>query len=470
VSWVSALRNHNPAGMPAHGVSLREAFWVWLRVGLLSFGGPAGQIAAMHRIVIEEKRWITEARFRHALDYCMLLPGAEAQKLATYIGWLMHRTIGGIMAGGLFVVPGVVFLMGLSYLYAAWGKVPIIVALFFGLKSTVLVIVLGSVVRIARCALCNPIMIGLATVTLIATLFFRTPFPLIVLAAAAVGIIASMNGLLTIQRGTATAQEGGGIGKTAITDSLIGDKLPEHAQPTVARALGISVVCFALWLAPIDVVVAKFGETNSLSQIAVFFSGIALVTFGDPYAVIAYVGQVMDTAGVLKPEEMLDGLGMVETTPGPLVMIFQFTGFMAAYRHPGVLPPMVAGTLGGLLATWVTFIPCFVWVFLGAPFIETLRSNKALSAALSAIAAAAVGVVLSLAIWFAIHTVFRETVSIRAFPFAFDAPQISSVDLWALALSGAAAIAIFWFRVGTIPTLVGSCAAGMIMFLLGVLS
>ena len=467
MSRVSALRD---ADVPAHGVSLREAFWVWLRVGVLSFGGPAGQIAVMHRIVVEEKRWISEARFLHALDYCMLLPGAEAQKLATYIGLLMHRTIGGIMAGGLFVVPGAVFLMGLSCLYAAWGKVPIIVALFFGLKSAVLMIVLGSVIRIGRCALNNAIMVGLAAVASIATFFFRTPFPLIVFAAAAIGIIASMHGLIATQRGTAAEREGGGIGKTAMTDSLIGDKLPEHARPTVLRALGSSIICFALLLMPVDVIVAKFGETNVFSQIAVFFSGITLVTFGDPYAVIAYVAQTMDSAGVLKPEEILDGLGMVETTPAPLIMVFQYMGFMAAYRHPGALSPMVAGALGGLLVTWVTFIPCFVWVFLGAPFIETLRSNKALSAALSAIGAAAVGVVLSLAVWFAIHTVFRETAPIRAFPFAFDMPQTSSIDLWALALSVAAAIALFWFRVGTIPTLVGSGAAGMIVFLLGGIS
>ena len=210
MSRVSALRD---ADVPAHGVSLREAFWVWLRVGVLSFGGPAGQIAVMHRIVVEEKRWISEARFLHALDYCMLLPGAEAQKLATYIGLLMHRTIGGIMAGGLFVVPGAVFLMGLSCLYAAWGKVPIIVALFFGLKSAVLVIVLGSVIWIGRCALNSAIMVGLAAVASIATFFFRTPFPLIILAAAAIGIIASMHGLIATQRGTVAEREGGGIGK-----------------------------------------------------------------------------------------------------------------------------------------------------------------------------------------------------------------------------------------------------------------
>jgi chromate transporter len=268
-------------------VSLREAFWVWLRVGLLSFGGPAGQIAVMHRIVIEEKRWISEARFLHALEYCMLLPGAEAQKLATYIGWLMHRTTGGIMAGSLFVVPGVLLLTGLSCLYAAWGKQPIVVALFYGLKSAVLVIVLASVIRIGRCTLNTSIMVALAVVASIATFFFRTPFPLIVFAAAVIGIIASMNGLITTQRRTAAEPEGGGIGKAAGTDSLIGDRLPEHARPTVLWALGISIVCFALLLVPIDVIVAKFGATNAFSQIAVFFSGIAFVTLGDPYAVIA---------------------------------------------------------------------------------------------------------------------------------------------------------------------------------------
>jgi chromate transporter len=455
---------------PHHGVSLREAFWVWLRVALLSFGGPAGQIAVMHRILVEEKRWISESRFLHALNYCMLLPGPEAQQLATYIGWLMHRTLGGIMAGGLFVVPGIISIMALSYVYAGWGQVPIIVALFFGLKAAVLSIVLQAVYRIGKRALKNAVTITLAAVAFIGIFFFNIPFPIIVFGAAFIGFVAGISGLTAFlsDNGHAPAHA---TGKAAVVESLLGDELPAHARPTVARALGGSLVWLALWLTPVAVVYVSLGESNVFSQISLFFSKMALVTFGGAYAVLAYVAQqAVETYGWLKPGEMLDGLGMAETTPGPLIMVLQFVGFMAAYRAPGTLSPMVAGTLGGLLATWVTFTPCFLWIFLGAPFIEKLRGNKALNGAMSAITAAVVGVVLNLSVWFAIHTVFRETVPVHAFPFWFDGPKLMSIDLWALALSVATAIAIFRFKVGMIPTLVGSCVAGMMLYLLGVLS
>jgi chromate transporter len=453
---------------PHHGVSLREAFWVWLRVALLSFGGPAGQIAVMHRILVEEKRWISESRFLHALNYCMLLPGPEAQQLATYIGWLMHRTLGGIMAGGLFVVPGIISIMALSYLYAGWGQVPIIVALFFGLKAAVLSIVLQAVYRIGKRALKNAVTITLAAAAFIGIFFFNIPFPIIVFGAAFIGFVAGISGLTAFlsDNGHAPAHA-----TAAGVESLLGDELPAHARPTVARALGGSLVWLALWLAPVALVYVSLGESNVFSQISLFFSKMALVTFGGAYAVLAYVAQqAVGTYGWLKPGEMLDGLGMAETTPGPLIMVLQFVGFMAAYRAPGTLSPMVAGTLGGLLATWVTFTPCFLWIFLGAPFIEQLRGNKSLNGAMSAITAAVVGVVLNLSIWFAIHTVFRETVPVRAFPFWFDGPKLMSIDLWALALSVAAAIAIFRFKVGMIPTLVGSCVSGMMLYLVGVLS
>ena len=455
---------------PHHGVSLREAFWVWLRVALLSFGGPAGQIAVMHRILVEEKRWISESRFLHALNYCMLLPGPEAQQLATYIGWLMHRTLGGIMAGGLFVVPGIISIMALSYVYAGWGQVPIIVALFFGLKAAVLSIVLQAVYRTGKRALKNAVTITLAAVAFIGIFFFNIPFPIIVFGAAFIGFVAGISGLTAFlsDNGHAPAHA---TGKAAVVESLLGDELPAHARPTVARALGGSLVWLALWLTPVAVVYVSLGESNVFSQISLFFSKMALVTFGGAYAVLAYVAQqAVETYGWLKPGEMLDGLGMAETTPGPLIMVLQFVGFMAAYRAPGTLSPMVAGTLGGLLATWVTFTPCFLWIFLGAPFIEKLRGNKALNGAMSAITAAVVGVVLNLSVWFAIHTVFRETVPVHAFPFWFDGPKLMSIDLWALALSVATAIAIFRFKVGMIPTLVGSCVAGMMLYLLGVLS
>jgi chromate transporter len=454
---------------PSHGVSLREAFWTWVRVAALSFGGPAGQIAVMHRILVEEKRWVSEERFLHALNYCMLLPGPEAQQLATYIGWLMHRTLGGIIAGGLFILPGVAAIMGLSYIYAAWGNVPIVVALFFGLKAAVLAIVVEAVVRIGKRALKNRILIGLAVAAFIGIFFLNVPFPIIIFAAALIGFVGG--GL-----GIAAFRGGGGHGpvKTkdpeAVVDSLLGEQLPEHAKPSVVRALKVSAVWLALWLVPVAALLWAFGGSNVFSEIAVFFSKMAMVTFGGAYAVLAYVAQqAVEQYGWLKPGEMLDGLGMAETTPGPLIMVLQFVGFMAAFRDPGGLSPMLAGTLGGLLATWVTFTPCFLWIFLGAPFIETLRGNTALSAALYAITAAVVGVILNLAVWFAVHTVFRQTTPVRAFPLSFDAPVLSSVDIWALALSVAAALAIFRFKAGMIQTLAACCAAGIALHLAGLI-
>ena len=451
-----------------HGVSLRDALEVWLRVASLSFGGPAGQIAVMHRILVEEKRWISEQRFLHALNYCMLLPGPEAQQLATYIGWLMHRTLGGIIAGGFFVVPGIISIMALSYVYAAWGNVPVIVALFFGLKAAVLAIVVEAVVRIGKRALKNDVMIALAAIAFVGIFFFNVPFPIIVFGAAIIGFVAGLMGLAEFE---ASAGHAADKGKPAVVDDMLGEGIPEHTRPTVASALAVSAIWLALWLIPVIALLVTLGRGNVFSEIAVFFSKMAVVTFGGAYAVLAYVAQqAVENYGWLKPGEMLDGLGMAETTPGPLIMVLQFVGFMAAYRDPGSLAPMMAGTLSGLLATWVTFIPCFLWIFLGAPFVETLRGNKALNAALSAITAAVVGVVLNLAIWFAIHSVFRETVPVHAFPLSFDAPRLASVDWLALALTIAAAVAIFRFKIGMIATLAACCGTGIALFLLGVLS
>ena len=445
-------------------VSLRQAFRVWLRVAGLSFGGPAGQIAVMHRILVEEKNWISEGRFLHALNYCMLLPGPEAQQLATYIGWLIHRTFGGLMAGGLFILPGVIAIMGLSYVYAAFGNVPIIAALFFGLKAAVLAVVLDAVIKIGKRALANWIMMTLAALAFVAIFFFSLPFPLIVLCAGLIGFLGSWAG--------SDAFKSGGHGNTkdnkAVIDSSLDQEIPEHARPNLRRAVIVAAVWLTLWLVPVVALVLTLGSENVFSQIAIFFSKMAVVTFGGAYAVLAYVAQqAVEQYHWLKPGEMLDGLGMAETTPGPLIMVLQFVGFMAAYRDPGVLNPMLAGTLGGLLATWVTFVPCFLWIFLGAPFIEALRSNKALSAALSEITAAVVGVILNLAIWFAVHTIFAQAKPIRSKGLAFDAPVLASVNIAALALSIAAAIALFYFRVGMLTTLAASSAAGIALFLLG---
>jgi chromate transporter len=467
-STVSRLRRHRE--VPSHGVSLREAFRVWARVAMLSFGGPAGQIAVMHRIIVEEKRWIGENRFLHALNYCMLLPGPEAQQLATYIGWLMHRTLGGLIAGVLFVVPGVISIMALSIVYALFGKVGIVSALFFGLKAAVLAVVLQAVVRIGSKALKNRIMVGLAAAAFIAIFFLGVPFPMIVLTAGIIGFVGGRAGMPAFQVGGGHGAAKGGK-HVADTDALLGEELPAHARPTIARALWVSVICLALWLVPVAALLVTLGPDNVFSRIATFFSTMAVVTFGGAYAVLAYVAQqAVENYGWLQPGEMLDGLGMAETTPGPLIMVLQFVGFMGAFRDPGTLSPLAAGMLGGLLATWVTFVPCFLFIFLGAPFIEALRGNQALHGALSAITAAVVGVVLNLAIWFAIHTVFRETWPMHGWGLSFDAPVLASVDPWALLLSAAAVVAMFRFKAGMIPTLAACSAAGIVLYVTGMIS
>ncbi|MCS3503521.1 chromate transporter [Bradyrhizobium japonicum] len=458
-------RNLQAGADAGHGISFAEAFRVWLRVACLSFGGPAGQIAVMHRILVEEKNWISEGRFLHALNYCMLLPGPEAQQLATYVGWLMHRTAGGLMAGGLFILPGIIAIMGLSYIYAAFGNVSFVEALFFGLKAAVLAIVIEAVVRIGKRALKNRIMIALAAIAFVAIFFFAVPFPIIIIAAGVIGYVGARAGRPEF----APAGHGHG-GSTAAIDSMLGEAVPEHVRPNTARAIRVGALWLALWLVPVVALLWILGQASVFSQIALFFSKMALVTFGGAYAVLAYVAQqAVEHYHWLKPHEMLDGLGMAETTPGPLIMVLQFVGFMAAYRDPGGLSPMLAATLGGLLATWVTFTPCFLWIFVGAPYIERLRGNPGLAGALGAITAAVVGVILNLSIWFALHTLFRETVPVHAFPFAFDRPVPTSVDVPALVLSIAAATAIFRFKLGMLTVLAGSCAAGVALRLVGVI-
>ena len=458
-------RNVQAGADAGHGVSFNEAFRVWLRVASLSFGGPAGQIAVMHRILVEEKKWISEGRFLHALNYCMLLPGPEAQQLATYVGWLMHRTAGGLMAGGLFILPGIIAIMGLSYIYAAFGNVSFVEALFFGLKAAVLAIVVEAVVRVGKRALKNRIMIALAAAAFVAIFFFAVPFPIIIIAAGIIGYAGARSG-----RPEFAPAGHGPAGSGAVIDSMLGDAVPAHVRPNTARAIRLSALWLALWLVPVIALLVLVGQANVFSQIALFFSKMALVTFGGAYAVLAYVAQqAVEHYHWLKPHEMLDGLGMAETTPGPLIMVLQFVGFMAAYRDPGGLSPMLAATLGGLLATWVTFTPCFLWIFVGAPYIERLRGNIGLAGALSAITAAVVGVILNLSIWFALHTLFRETVPVHAFPLNFDRPVLTSVDVPALLLAIAAATAIFRFKLGMLTVLAGSCAAGLALRLAAVI-
>jgi chromate transporter len=448
----------------AHGISFNEALVVWIRVAILSFGGPAGQIAVMHRILVEEKNWISEGRFLHALNYCMLLPGPEAQQLATYVGWLLHRTVGGIVAGGLFILPGIFAIMGLSYIYAAYGNVGFVEALFFGLKAAVLAIVIQAVVRVGKRALRNRVMVAIAAMAFVAIFFFGAPFPLIIIAAAIIGFVGARMG-----RPEFAAIEHGGKSSAAI-DSMLGEAVPEHVRADASRALRVGAIWLALWLVPVFALLVLLGPNDVFSQVAIFFSKMAMVTFGGAYAVLAYVAQqAAEYYHWVSPREMLDGLGMAETTPGPLIMVVQFVGFMAAFREASGLPPMLAGTLGGLLATWVTFTPCFLWIFVGAPYIEALRGNKALAGALSAITAAVVGVILNLSIWFALHTLFRQTFPVHGLGLSFDAPVLSSIDLPALGLSIAAATAIFRFNVGMLTVLAASCIAGILLRLAGVI-
>jgi chromate transporter len=436
---------------PAHGIPFAEAARTWARIALMSFGGPAGQIAVMHRILVEEKRWIGEARFLHALNYCMLLPGPEAQQLATYIGWLLHKTKGGLVAGALFVLPGFVAIMALSFVYALFGEVGAVAALFFGLRAAVLAIVLEAVRRIGRRALGGMTTRLIAACAFIAIFFLAVPFPAILLAAGLTGYAGGRAGL------TSLAVAAGADGETAL-----GEDVPDHARPNLSWSLRIGAVFLLLWLGPVAALLLLLGPDDVFSRIALFFSQMAVVTFGGAYAVLAYVAQrAVESYHWLAPGEMLDGLGMAETTPGPLIMVTQFVGFMAAFRQAGGLPPLLAAALGGMLTTWVTFVPCFLWIFLGAPFVEKLRGHRALGAALSAITAAVVGVVLNLAIWFALHTLFGAVRPVRGAGLAFDLPVWASLDPAALLLALAALIAMFRFRLGAMWVLAGCALAGL---------
>jgi chromate transporter len=446
---------------PAHGISFGEATRVWWRIALLSFGGPAGQIAVMHRILVEEKKWIGEERFLHALNFCMLLPGPEAQQLAIYVGWLLHKVKGGLVAGTLFVLPGLVAIMALSWVYVLWGTAGPVAASFFGLKAAVLAIVFQAVVRIGSRALGNAPRLAVAGGAFLAIFLLDLPFPLIVLAAGLTGYLAGRSGSTAFAGGGHTASKGPVVSDA---ESALGPEVPAHAARGWRGAARLSGVLLLLWLGPVAMLFAVLGPDNVFSQIGGFFSRMAVVTFGGAYAVLAYVAQAaVESYRWLSPAEMLDGLGLAETTPGPLIMVTQFVGFLGAYRNPGGMEPLLAATLGGLLTTWVTFLPCFLWIFLGAPFIERLRGNAALAGALSAITAAVVGVVLNLALWFGLHYVFASVEERALGPLRLDVPVAGSIDWTALALSAAALVAVLRFRMGVLPLLAASAAAGLLL-------
>jgi chromate transporter len=437
-------------------VPFREALRTWIRVGLLSFGGPAGQIAVMHRILVEEKRWVSESQFLHALNYCMLLPGPEAQQLATYIGWLLHRVRGGLVAGILFVLPGFVSILLLSLLYAGFQETTVVQALFFGLKPAVVAVVVQAVLRIGGRALENRAMITLAVAAFVAIFFFEVPFPLIVLGAGLIGYLGSRvrPDLFVVIRGHAPADDDAGVRRETSGERVAG--------PSWQRSFRVAAVCLILWWAPVGALALWVGTTSIWVQEGVFFSQAAVVTFGGAYAVLAFIAQqAVETYGWLQPGEMLDGLGMAETTPGPLIQVVQFVGFMGAYRNPGGLDPMLAGVLGSVLTTWVTFVPCFLFIFVGAPWIEHLRGRQGLTAALSGITAAVVGVILNLAVWFSVHVLFAEVDEVRAAGLRLLVPDLATLDVAALLITIGSFGALFLLRWGMIPTLLLAAAAGL---------
>jgi chromate transporter len=347
--------------------TFRNAFLFWLKLGFISFGGPTGQIAIMHQELVEKRKWISNARFLHALNYCMLLPGPEAQQLATYVGWLLHRTLGGVVAGGLFVLPSIFVLWGLSYVYAAYGKIPWIAAIFYGLKPAVLAIVAAAVIRIGKKALTNEVMWSMALLAFVAIFFLKIPFPIIIISAGLIGLVGERfwKKKFLIFSGHGSK---GGEDASVISDQ---DAPPEHTRPSVARAVRVTVLWLAIWWGPVIFAIAWLGPDHSVSQEGLFFGKAAVVTFGGAYAVLPYVAQqAVEHYQWLQAPQMLDGLGLAETTPGPLIMVVQFVGFLGGWNHPGALPPLVAATLGALITTWTTFTPCFLWIFLGGPHIE----------------------------------------------------------------------------------------------------
>jgi chromate transporter len=457
---MTAVAMNTPSAevVPAHP-TLAEATAVWARIGLLSFGGPAGQIALMHKELVEQRRWIAESRFLHALNFCMLLPGPEAQQLAIYIGWLLHGTKGGIIAGTLFVLPGFFVIMGLSALYSAFFETTWLASLFFGLKAAVLAIVIEAVIRVGRRALKNEVMVGIAAIAFVALFAFGAPFPIVVLFSGLVGYFGT-------RANPAIFAAGGHKAAAPDLPSVIGEGFVER-RPPVAATIRTGSVWLALWVLPLLVIVLALGFSSTMASLWLFFSQMAVVTFGGAYAVLAYVAQeAVQNFGWLQPGEMVDGLALAETTPGPLVMVLSFVGFLAAYRDPAGLDPLIAGLLGGALTTWVTFVPCFLWIFLGAPYIERLRSNKALSGALSAITAAVVGVILNLAIWFGLHVVFREVGTFRAGPVTIVSPAWSSISWMALALLAVAALCLFRLKLGILRTLAVCGVLGLLAMLL----
>ncbi len=423
-----------------------EAFRFWVKLGFISFGGPTGQIAIMNTELVERRRWISQERFLHALNYCMLLPGPEAQQLATYVGWLLHRTWGGIVAGAFFVIPSIFILLFLSWIYAAYGNVPLVAAAFYGLKPAVTAIVASATIQIGRRALKNEVMYVIALLAFIGIYFIGIPFPVIIISA---GLVGFFGGKFWTAKFYVIKPHGAATEQAVISDH----SEVEHARPSWQRAFAVLLICGALWAAPMIGVALWRGTDDIFFQIGVFFSKAAVVTFGGAYAVLAYIAQAaVEHYGWLRPGQMLDGLGLAETTPGPLIMVTQFVGFMAAWQNVTDLAPLTAAIIGALMTTWVTFTPCFLWIFLGAPFIERLRGNVVLTSALSAITAAVVGVVLNLAVFFAVHVLFPKNSGV----------VLSNLDVMALAITLVAFVGMVRWKWDIMLVVAGGAAAGLV--------
>ena len=417
--------------------TFQEALAVWAKIGVLSFGGPAGQIALMHRVLVEERRWIPENRFLHALNFCMLLPGPEAMQLATYVGWRLHGTLGGLTAGLLFVLPGAIVVLGLSIAYAYFGQVPIVEAAFVGIKAAVLVIVIEALIRVARRALRGPYDVAIASSAFVALFFFAAPFPLIIAAAALTGVLLA----LPVPAPAATP--------------------PTQAPVPLSRTLVTAALWLAIWIVPLLLVTALFSRTHVLADIALFFSKLAVVTFGGAYSVLAYMAQqAVESYGWLSAGEMLDGLGLAETTPGPLILVTEFVGFLAAFRKGGE-PALAFGLLGSAVTLWATFAPCFLWIFVGAPYVERLSANPRLAGALAAVTAAVVGVILNLSLWFALHVIFGSVTAVWHGPLLIWTPELASLNVEALLLSILAGVLLLRLHFGIASTLALSATAAL---------
>ena len=437
---------------PPAPVSFREAVLFWLKLGFISFGGPAGQIAIMHQELVERRRWLSERRFLHALNYCMVLPGPEAQQLATYIGWLMHRSWGGIVAGALFVLPSLLILIGLSWVYIAFGDVPLVAGLFYGIKPAVTAIVLQAAHRIGSRALKNNVLWGIAGASFVAIFALNVPFPAIVLGAALIGYVGGRVAPRYFAAGGGHGKAGEGFGHALIDDDT---PTPTHARFAWSRLLGVFAIGAALWIVPMGLLTAGLGWDHTLTQMGWFFTKAALLTFGGAYAVLPYVYQgAVGHYGWLTPTQMIDGLALGETTPGPLIMVVAFAGFVGGYVKAFYGPEslFLAGAVAACLVTWFTFLPSFLFILAGGPLVESTHGEIRLTAPLTAITAAVVGVVLNLALFFGYHVLWPEGLDGR-----FDAVS-------ALIALGAA-VALLRFKAGVIPVIAACAVIGLALSL-----